>query len=182
MALLTRARGVALFAALAAAFALAPAQAASFQEYQVKAVFLLNFARFVDWPAGTFSAPAQPIGICIAGDNPFGGYLEEAVRGEQVDGHPFAIRELRGAAAPDGCHILFVARSAANDADALVRAAAVRHVLTVSDIPQFVEHGGMIGFETRDNRVRLAINAELARHQGLMISTKLLRIASVVPG
>lgn len=181
MALLKPARIFCLLAALAGASGEA-ARAAAFQEYQVKAVFLLNFARFVDWPPGERGAPDQPIDICIAGKNPFGAFLEDAVRDEQVDGHPFAIRELADGASPNGCHILFISASMAKDADALMRAAARKPVLTVSDMPQFVEHGGMIGFETRENHVRLTINAELARVHGLMISTKLLRIASVVPG
>lgn len=158
------------------------ALAAPFQEYQVKAVFLLNFARFVDWPAGVLSDPKQPIDICIAGQNPFGAFLEDAVRGEDVAGHQFAIRQLSDGGGIEGCEILFISRSASDSADALMRAAEDRHVLTVSDIPQFVEHGGMIAFDTRENHVRLTINAELAKDHGLMISTKLLRIASVVPG
>jgi len=168
-------------AALALACACALAQAAApFEEYQVKAVYLFNFARFVDWPADVFPEAAQPMTICVVGTDPFAGFLRDAIRNEKIEGRALSLREVRRGEGIDGCNIAFVSRSEDGHYDAVLAQAGKLHVLTVSDLPDFVRAGGAIGFETRESHVRIQLNMDAARAAGLTISSKLVRIASVV--
>jgi len=84
------------------------AQAPAFDEYQVKAAFLYNFAKFVEWPAGTFASSNDPIGICIVGQNPFGSALENMVQGKKVGDRAFAVRRLPDTQQASQCQILFI--------------------------------------------------------------------------
>lgn len=165
--------------ALALLFVL-QASAAALQEYQVKAVFLFNFTQFVDWPAGTFADATKPIAICILGDDPFGAYLDDAVRGERVDNRALIVRRYQRADDIDVCQILFIAPSEFARLDTVIQRARKLHLLTVSEGRGFNEHGGMVGFITEDNHVRLRINVEAVHAAGLSISSKLLRVAELV--
>ena len=93
------------------------AQAPAFDEYQVKAAFLYNFAKFVEWPPGTFAISTDPIGICIVGQNPFGSALENMVQGKKVGDRAFEVRRLADTQQASQCQILFVgaAESLATD-------------------------------------------------------------------
>jgi hypothetical protein len=156
-----------------------PAQ--SSPEYQLKAVFLFNFAQFVEWPASAFPEPDTPLGICILGEDPFGGYLDETVRGETVANHPLAVRRYRMVDEIKGCHILFVSRREQGHVGEILDSLKGRSVLTVSDAERFASHGGMIRFVTDHNRIRLRINLDAARAANLTLSSKLLRPAQIVP-
>jgi len=97
-----------LLAALIVALAVPPARAQEPPlEYQVKAAYLYNFVKFVEWPAG---AADGTLTICTAGRNPFGSALDDIVRGESIDGRAIAARVV--AAPQAGCHVLFVPRDA----------------------------------------------------------------------
>ncbi len=163
--------------------ALAPAGSTLAQspEYQLKAVFLFNFAQFVEWPASAFPEPDTPLGICILGVDPFGGYLDETVRGETVASHPLAVRRYRTVDEIKGCHILFVSRQEQGQFGQILDSLKGRSVLTVSDAEGFARRGGMIRFVTDHNRIRLRINLEAARAANLTLSSKLLRPAQIVP-
>jgi len=156
------------------------AHAAALQEYQVKAVFLFNFTQFVEWPPATVANAAEPIFICILGEDPFGAYLEDAIRNEHVDNRALAVRRLSTAEDAQACRILFISRSEAAHVDAILQHVKPSSALTVSDAHGFGERGGMVGFVTEDNHVRLRINLDAARAAGLTISSKLLRVADVV--
>jgi hypothetical protein len=150
-------------------------------EYQLKAVFLFNFAQFVEWPASAFPESDTPLGICILGEDPFGGYLDETVRGETVANHPLTVRRYRTVNEIKGCHILFVSRQEQGRVAEIVDSLKGRSVLTVSDAERFASRGGMIRFVTDHNRIRLRINLEAARAAKLTLSSKLLRPAQIVP-
>jgi hypothetical protein len=149
-------------------------------EYQVKAVFVFNFSRFVEWPPQAFTAPNQPFAICILGDDPFGERLDEAVRGEQINQHPLLVRRFRHVAEAEICQILYIDRSEGGQLHQILAALDHRSTLTVSELNDAAEHGGMIQFTTENNRVRLRINVDSARAAGLTISSKLLRPAEIV--
>jgi YfiR/HmsC-like len=149
-------------------------------EYQVKAVFLFNFSHFVEWPAGALSAPNQPFAICILGQDPFGTRLDEAVRGEQINQHPLAIKRLQGVGEAGDCQILYIARSEATHVPDILAALDHRSLLTVADMDQGAERGVMIELATENNHIRLRINVEAVRAAGLTISSKLLRPAEIV--
>jgi YfiR/HmsC-like len=167
--------------ALAGATTPGDAPAQSSPEYQLKAIFLFNFAQFVEWPASAFPEPDTPLGICILGEDPFGGYLDEAVRGETVANHPLAVRRYRAVVEIKGCHILFVSRQEQGRLSGILDSLKGQSVLTVSDAEGFASHGGMIRFVTDRNRIRLRINLEAARAANLTLSSKLLRPAQIVP-
>jgi len=155
-------------------------RAAALQEYQVKAVFLFNFTQFVDWPPATFADSSDPIVICVLGEDPFGRYLDDAVRGERVASRALSVRRIERAEEAAHCQILFISQSESARLDTILQHARGSRALTVSDARGFGERGGMVGFVTEDNRVRLRINLEAARAAGLTISSKLLRVAELV--
>jgi YfiR/HmsC-like len=169
-----------LFGALGSMPWARPAVGAEAAEYQVKAVFLFNFSHFVEWPPAALSMPNQPFVICILGEDPFGTRLDEAVRGEQINQHPLAIRRLQSAGDTGECQILYIARSEATHMPAILAALDNRGVLTVADMDQGAERGVMIELATENNRIRLRINVDAARAAGLTISSKLLRPAEIV--
>src|SRR5450432_4470395 len=94
--------------AIALGITLAAGLQAQVDEYQVKAFFLYNFARYVEWPSQSFKAPNDPIVICILGQNPFGSALEQATTGNAIAGRPVVVREIQNILPPCNCHILFV--------------------------------------------------------------------------
>lgn len=147
------------------------AQAVSL-EYQVKAAFLLNFLRFVEWPA---SAPPGPLTICVAGRNPLGTFLDETVRDETVGGRSILTRVILE---PEpGCHMVFVPRGAATTA--YLRAGRNSPVLTVGEIPAFIDMGGIINFIVEDGNVKFEISPHAAERAQLRISSRLLQIARI---
>jgi hypothetical protein len=150
-------------------------------EYQIKAVFLYNFVRFVDWPPRAQPPAAQPFSIGILGADPFGPALDRAVRGETVNGHPLQVRRCRTLEEATECQMLFVSRSEAWRMDRILQRLQGRSILVVSDADNFALDGGMIQFVTEDNKVRLRINVAAARAAKLAISSKLLRPSEVIP-
>jgi hypothetical protein len=149
-------------------------------EYQVEAAFVFNFSHFVEWPPQTFTTPTEPFVIGVLGSDPFGAQLDEAVRGEQFNGHPLVVHRFRNLAEIDPCQILFIDHSESSRLGPILAALNGRNTLTVSQADEAAEHGIMIQFATEDNRIRLRINVESARAAGLTISSKLLRPAAIV--
>jgi hypothetical protein len=140
-------------------------------EYQVKAAYLLNFTRFVEWPAP--AAPGSPLTICMARTNPFGAFLASTIAGETVAGRPLGSRVV---SLPDAsCGVLFVPSGVA--AEPMLRAIGNAPVLTVGDSPDFLQRGGMIAFVLDGGRVRFAINPAVAEQHHLLISSRLLQLA-----
>jgi hypothetical protein len=142
-------------------------------EYQVKAAFLFNFLKFVEWPA---AAPAAgndgPWVIGILGHDPFGGMLEETVRGKIVNGRPVEVRRYARAADVKDCNILFVGRAESERGGA----PAQPGLLTVGESSGFIKSGGIINFYLEDNRVRFEIRPSVAHSAGLHVSAQLLRL------
>jgi hypothetical protein len=156
------------------------AQPAASPEYQVKALFLFNFAQFVEWPSQTLGADQTPLVIGVLGEDPFGKYLDDAVQGERIGSHPLVARRFRRVEDITACHILFISRSEAGRFAGMVPRLRALGVLTVADFDSFIRQGGMIGFVTVNNKIRLKINLVAAKAAGLTISSKLLRPALVV--
>jgi YfiR/HmsC-like len=149
-------------------------------EYQVEAVFLLHFTQFVEWPAQSFSDAHTPFVIGVLGRDPFGSSLDEAVRGESVNGRPLVVKRFADAADLKPCQILYIDRTAASDADHVIGALAHSGTLTVSNFDVPAPADVIIRFLNEDRRIRLRINVDYARNAGLTISSKLLRPAQVV--
>jgi hypothetical protein len=148
-------------------------------EYQVKAVFLFNFAQFVRWPS---PQPAEtPLVIGIVGDDPFGSYLDETVRGEKVNNRLLTTHRFRRGRDPRNCDMLFISQSERERVPQIVSNLKGRSVLTVSDIDGFTDLGGMIELSTEKNRIHVRINLEAVKAAKLRVSSKLLRVAEVKP-
>ncbi len=155
------------------------AQAVS--EYQVKAAFLYNFAKFVDWPGDEFSSPAEPLRVCIFGEDPFGATIDELMREKLAQGRPLTVRRISAPPAARSCQILFVpqaSRSQSRELLGQVKGA----VLTVGETPEFLRDGGIINLTLEQNRVRFEVNLQAAERSRLKISSKLLVVARFVYG
>lgn len=146
-------------------------------EYDVKAAFLFQFTRFVQWPAESFSAPDAPLLICVLGRNPFGSSLHDISRGETADSHDLVVRSHDRVEDLDECHIVFVGGTDAATAAKALEHLAGKRVLTVSDTADFAQRGGVIGFVNVDGKLRLQVNRGAAEASQLRISAKLLRLA-----
>jgi hypothetical protein len=144
-------------------------------EYEVKAAFLLNFTKFIEWPSSP-STPETPFTICIFGEDPFGPILPQIVQGEQVAQRPIAVRRLRQSAA--GCDVLFVSKSERSAAALL--SALPRGTLTIGESENFLRDGGVISFVLENRRVRFDVNEPAAARNGLKISSRLLNVARTV--
>jgi hypothetical protein len=144
-------------------------------EYQLKAVFLLNFARYATWPEGVLPEDAD-IHICVVGRDPFGSHLA-SLESRQAQGHAVRIRYPESPEAARECEVVFVAASEQRRLNVILRELAGAPVLTVSDIEGFVEAGGAIGFVTQDDRVRFDINRDTLARDGIRLSAQLLKLA-----
>jgi hypothetical protein len=155
----------------------AGAQAPQPSEYQLKAAFLFNFAKFVEWPPEAFAEPGAPFIIGVLGDNPFGGELERTIQGKSINGRPLKVKEFASLAEAKGCQILFVSNSETKRLPAIFSGLQGSNVLTVGESAPFAENGGMINFVLENNKIRFQINDQAARNAGLKISSKLLSLA-----
>ena len=158
----------------------AQATVPAFDEYQVKAAFLYNFAKFVEWPAGTFANANDPIGICIAGANPFGASLDNMVQGKKIGERTFAVRRIADTQQAKGCQILFIGDADTKRVRSLLEALKGTAILTVGETDDFTAAGGMIAFQLAGPRVRIQIDIEPAESSHLKISSKLLSLAEIV--
>ena len=156
------------------------AQSQRISEYQVKAAYLYNFARFVEWPEELFSDENDPLVIGLLGDDPFGEILETTIRGKTINGRRLKVRRLDHKADAVACHLLFVGRSEENHVEEILAELKNVGILTVSDIESFAYVGGIIGFMLIDDHVRFEINSRAANDVGLTISARLLSVARVV--
>jgi hypothetical protein len=168
---------LALLAVATATWPAAPQSAAP--EYEVKAAFLYNFTKFVDWPPETL-ANGEPLIVAVVGEDPFGPALERAFQGKRVQEHALVIRRFDQLADVQRCHVLFVAASESGRLPALVKLLAAQAVLTVGEGDAFVRRGGVIAFGMEDNKVRFQINLDAAEHAGLKISSELAKLATRV--
>jgi hypothetical protein len=149
-------------------------------EYQVKAAFLYNFVKFVEWPPQTFKNPTDRIAICILGQDPFGGALDDAVKGKIFEGRAFVVPRISDVREASGCQILFVSASESKRARAVLAELKASSILTVGETEGFTTEGGVINFKLEEGRVRLRVNVEAAERAKLRISSKLLSLAQIV--
>lgn len=148
-------------------------------EYQVKAAYLMNFARFVEWPAARLPESA-PLQIAVVGDDPFGVMLDDTLRGKTANGHPIQLRRLRRSDVLTSAHIVFISASEEAHLPEILQQLNHSSVLTVSDIERFSLRGGAIEFCMVGDRVRFDINRAPAIAGQLSISSRLLTVARVV--
>jgi hypothetical protein len=154
--------------------------APAFEEYQVKATFLYNFAKFVEWPKDSDEYNGSTFVIGILGKDPFENHLERVVKGKTIHGKQIVIKRWRTWSDVEGCQMLFVCPSEKSSIPELLEKLNGKPVLTVSDIKDFAEAGGHVGFFTEEDRVRFEINQGSAEEVDLKLSSQLLKVAKIV--
>jgi YfiR/HmsC-like len=152
-------------------------------EYLIKAGFIYNFAKFVEWPSTAFADADAPIVIGVIGVDPFGSLIDRIVEDKKIGSHGFVVKRFRwGKDLKDlkDCKILFVSPSEKGHMDEILQMVKGLPILTVGETPGFAERGGMIRFTLEDNRVRFEVNVEAARQVNLNISSRLLTLAKII--
>ena len=155
---------------------LSQASSPSGEEYQIKAAFLYNFGKFVDWPEAAADS-SKPLVIAVFGTDPFGPVLDRTVQGRRVRGRPVIVRRPTRIEDLLPCHILFVSSAEKNRMAGILQAVGGAAVLVVGETDGFLRLGGMIAFSVEKEKVRFEINEGAARRKGLKIDSKLLVLA-----
>jgi hypothetical protein len=152
-------------------------------EYLIKAGFIYNFAKLVEWPATAFPQPDSPIVIGILGNDPFGATLDRIVADKKISGRVISVKRVKWSKdfkELKDCNILFISSSEKEHVDSVVEAMKGLPILTIGDAPGFAKRGGIINFTLEDNKVRFEVNVEAAKHADLTISSRLLTLAKIV--
>jgi hypothetical protein len=148
-------------------------------EYEVKAAFIYNFAKFVEWPANSFNSAADPLQICVLGNNRLRTDLQNIVAEKRIGSRPLNVRRVE-LFDIKGCHVLFVGLGETYRVHQALQEAQGGSILTVSDISGFLDLGGMISFTFDQNRIRFEVNLKAAQAAQLQLSSKLLSLAKSV--
>lgn len=156
------------------------AQSSKPTDYDVKAVYLYNFGRFVEWPANGATAKTDSFTICVLGQDPFGPVLETTLAGETIDGKSVVSRRISTPEESANCRIVFLSSAEEGRLGKIIEVLNKEAVLTVSDMPQFSQHGGMIQFVLEGKKVRFEVNLTAVQHAGLTLSSELLKVATTV--
>jgi hypothetical protein len=149
-------------------------------EYQLKAAFLFNFAKFVDWPASSFANPQSPFFVCILGVDPFGHVMDDTLQGKTIGSHTVVIQRMRDSAELRHCQMAFISSSERLRLPEIIGSSKGANTLLVGESDGFAAAGGAIQFDLEENRVRFLINPDAAERAGLRVSSKLLSLAKVV--
>jgi len=158
----------------------APVSAQSASEDQLKAVYLFNFAKFVDWPTELFKTPDAPMNFCVLGRSPASDELDASIRGKGINAHTIVVRHLHGPEEIKDCHLVFLAASAGKQQMKLLQAARGSPVLLVSETPGFARAGGAMDFLVENGKLIFEVNVGAAEAVHLKISSKLLALARIV--
>lgn len=149
------------------------AQAVTLNEYQIKSGFLYQFTKFIEWPQAAL--PAHSFTICVLGDDPFGSALDQ-LQEEKVKDRSVVVRRVKEGGV-DGCQLLFISQSEKGRLSKIFESLKGKNILTVSDLDDFLDRGGIIHFLIKNNKIRFEINYKNARAAGIQISSKLLNLA-----
>jgi len=149
-------------------------------DYDVKAAYLYNFGRFVEWPGKVAAAQGGLFTVCVLGQDPFGRSLDAALAGETVDGKTVVAKRISSPEESGNCQILFLSLTEDSRLSTIIADLDKKAVLTVSDMRQFTQRGGMIQFVLEGKRVRFEVNLTATQHAGLTLSSELLKVATTV--
>ena len=176
-----RSRRIALAAGSVVVFGVGLATGArAVGEYELKAAFLLNFVRLVEWPSSAFADGKAPYVIGVFSDDPFEGALDSVLDGERASGRSVRVRRLRVPGEAPGCHLVFVPASQAGHFASLRSVLADSPVLLVAESEDFARRGAVINLFREEGRIRFEVNRSAARRAGLKLSSRLLRLARLV--
>ncbi|MCX6903989.1 MAG: YfiR family protein [Verrucomicrobia bacterium] len=158
----------------------AGAEAVSFQEHPVKAAFIYNFFKFVEWPASRFQETNAPLLIGVVGRGPITAALEAAVQDRKINGRNLLVQAVATPEEARAAHLLFVAATEDKQLDKLLKALATSSVLTVGESEAFARQGGMICFVLENGKIRFEINMDSAQRAGVKVSAQLQKLARTV--
>lgn len=153
-----------------------PAYSDASQEYQLKAAYLLNFARFIYWPEEVFSDESSDFNICVYGDNPFGDNLDK-LSNKKIQKKGINVKYTSDISKKLFCHMVFISESEKNKYVEIINGISDQSILTVSDIDGFCEAGGMIGFIRIKNKIKFEINIDKSTSAGIKYRSQLLEVA-----
>jgi hypothetical protein len=153
---------------------------AQMTDYQVKAAFLYNFAKFVEWPAIAHTSTNSPLVIGFVGEDSISESLSALTKGQTAQGRPIEVRSCEFDSNLSGCHVLFLGHKAAGKTKDILARIGSAHVLTVGDGEEFIQQGGIIGFAIVDKSVKFDINAKAAETAQLKVSSRLMAVARTV--
>lgn len=151
-------------------------------EYEVKAAYLYNFARFVQWPADAFPTPDSPFVLAVLGEDRFGPMLDAMCEGKRLFDRRIVIKRVRRIEELGTAHMVFISSSEMREMSRIVEALAGHSVLSVGDSPDMARAGAVIGFRVEEDRVRFDVNLTRAEQNHLKISSQLLKVAMTVSG
>lgn len=149
-------------------------------EDQVKAAYVYNFAKFVEWPLRDFADPTAPLRLCVLDDRLLESELIQIVKGKAVAGHPVMVVPVQNGDQSRDCHILFIGSSQEQQIRHIIEAIRGTNVLTVGEVKGLVQAGGIINFVLQDDRVQFEVNYKAAKQAGLTVSSRLLAVAKIV--
>ena len=149
-------------------------------EYEIKAAFLYNFARYVEWPSERLPAPGGAFVVTILGEDPFGEALDAVTRDRTIHDRPLAVRRVARVEDVGASQILFISRSEVEDLPRILQRLEAAPILTVGETAQFAERGGMIRFRREGARIGFDINVVSTERAGLRVSSQLLKLARIV--
>jgi hypothetical protein len=155
------------------------------KEQKIKAAYLYNFIKFIEWPDNAYSGAGAPINICVLGDENFDGILEKAVSGKEVKGRSVSVKVLGAGAAVPGaadCQVLFVAASEGGRTGEVTGALGGSPVATVGESDGFATAGGVLNFAIDGGKIKVELNMGAAEKAGLKVSGKLQQVATAVGG
>lgn len=155
---------------------------AELPEYVLKAGFLFNFAKYVEWPEGAFREPGSPLVIGVVGRDPFGKDLDRTLEGKTVKGRPIRVVRFRSPEDIRDVHILFVPSSEEHRIEAVLRQVRSKPTLLVGEGPRFCREGGTLNILLQDGQPKLQANPDAAARANLTIDAKLLRASTIVRG
>lgn len=148
-------------------------------ENEVKAAYLFNFSKFVEWPEHAFASKSSPIVICILGDDPFGDILS-GFESKRIQNRPISVVRTKNQDQVKSSHILYICDSEKKDLSGILAKVAGKACFTVSSVNDFASMGGMIGFVRKGNNIRFEANLDAIRHGELVVSSRLLNLAQIV--
>jgi hypothetical protein len=149
-------------------------------EYQVKAAYVYNFTKFIEWPRDDAAQGNSPLRLCVLDDKQFELTLRDVVNGKSVGPHPVTVMQVHAAGQARNCSILFISSSHSKEAARVVEELKDTSVVTVGEMEGFMEAGGMINFVLDNDRVHFQVNERAAEHAGLHVSSRLLNVAKQV--
>jgi hypothetical protein len=149
-------------------------------DYQVKATYLYNFGRFIEWPRKVAAAQGGSFTVCVLGQDPFGPSLDATLGGETIGGKTVVAKRISSADESGDCQILYLSLTDDSRLNKIIADLDKKAVLTVSDMSQFVKRGGMIQFVLEGKKVRFEVNLTATQHAGLTLSSELLKVATAV--